>query len=379
MTLSAHEMVWNNLTHPPAQFNPVIYYGNLDTFLQAGSVLFPSGVQGLEKNPITPSLYSYSLNIERMLAKGTVISIGYVGNVGRHLEQTRNFNVVPYGARFQPENIDPTTRTPLPDRFFRPYPGYEGITYVENSGTSNYNGLQVAVNRRFAKGLQGGIAYTWSKAMGITDADGGIIPTYMNSRTWLYGRLGYDQTHVFVANYTYDVPKGSQLWNNVVTRAAMDNWQISGVTTFASGFPLGIGFTTVDGADITGGGDFSRINVTGKAQLPFGEREFLRFFNPTVFARPVRGSAGNAPRDVVRGPGIANWDLSVFKNFPLFGESRYLQFRAEGYNAFNHTQFSGLNTTARFDAAGNQVNTQFGQVTATRQPRIMQLSLSIRF
>lgn len=379
MTLSAHEMVWNNLTHPPVQFNPTIFYGNLDTFLQAGSVLFPSSVQGLEKNPTTPSVYSYSLTVERELGRGTVLSAGYVGNVGRHLEQSRNLNVVPYGAHFLPQNIDPTTRTPLPDRFYRPYPGYENITYVENSGTSNYNGLQVSANRRFAKGLQGGIAYTWSKAMGVTDSDGGLIPTYLNARTWLYGKLGFDQTHVFIVNYTYDIPKASHLWNNIVTRAALDNWQLSGVTTFASGFPSGIGFSTVDGADITGGGDFSRINVTGKAQLPFSERQFLRFFDPTVFARPPKGSAGNAPKDVFRGPGIANWDISVFKNFPLFRESRYLQFRAEAYNALNHTQFAGVNTTARFDAAGNQVNTQFGQVTSTRQPRIMQLSLSIRF
>jgi hypothetical protein len=98
-----------------------------------------------------------------------------------------------------------------------------------------------------------------------------------------------------------------------------------------------------------------------------------------VFARPPKGSPGNAPKDVFRGPGTNNWDLSLFKNFPLRSEKRVVQFRGEFYNAFNHTQYSGVNTSARFDTAGKQTNTQFGQVTATRSPRVIQLALTFRF
>src|SRR5262249_25634643 len=112
--------------------------------------------------------------------------------------------------------------------------------------------------------------------------------------------------------------------------------------------------------------------------LPRGERSLTRWFDTSVFSRPGRGNPGNAPKDVVRGPGIDNSDFTLFKNIPLHGNRR-LQLRWEMYNVFNHTQFSGLDTTARFDAAGNQVNARFGQVTSTRSPRIMQVAVRATF
>ena len=105
----------------------------------------------------------------------------------------------------------------------------------------------------------------------------------------------------------------------------------------------------------------------------------LRWFDTSVFARPAKGDPGNAPRDVFRGPGHNNWDISIVKNFPLFSEARHFQFRTELYNAFNHTQFSGVDSTARFDPQGNQVNARFGQVTGARGARVMQMSLRITF
>jgi len=159
----------------------------------------------------------------------------------------------------------------------------------------------------------------------------------------------------------------------------LDGWQLSGFTTFASGFPSGVGYSTTDNADITGGGDGSRIILTGKAPLPHGQRTFERWFNTTVFARPAKGDWGNAPKDVFRGPGFNNWDISLFKNIPLKSEARVLQFRSEFYNAINHTQFSSVNTSARFDPAGNQGNQLFGQVTGARSARVIQFALSLRF
>ena len=85
------------------------------------------------------------------------------------------------------------------------------------------------------------------------------------------------------------------------------------------------------------------------------------------------------PKDVYRGPGINAWDISVFKNFPAGKEIRIVQFRSEFYNMFNHTQFAAVDSTARFDAAGNQVNTRLGQVTGARSARVIQLALSFRF
>ncbi len=378
--------------NPPLQFNPQIFYGSLDTFLSASGVLFPGNITGYERDNKTPSVYNYSLGIQHDIGFNTVVDVSYVGNVGRHLIQSRQLNTVPYGARFLAANIDPTdpnrTRA-LPDNFFRPFPGYQNVNYIEFSGTSNYNSLQVAVNRRFAKAFQFGVAYTWSKAMDYTSGDGGNLPIYRPYRAWLYGKSSFDQTNVLVFNYTWDLPKASELWANPIVHHLFDNWQMSGVTAFVSGTPLGISYSTVDNADITGGGDGGRVNVTGNAELGRGAQKpvalangqlgLTQWFNPTVFARPARGDFGNAPKDVFRGPGANNWDVSLFKNFPVRAEVRYFQFRWEVYNLFNHTQFQGVDTGARFDAAGNQVNTQFGQITATRAPRVMQFSLSFKF
>src|SRR5262249_29170859 len=205
------------------------------------------------------------------------------------------------------------------------------------------------------------------------------LPTYQTPDTWSYGYSDFDRRHVAVINYIYDVPNPSARWNNVATRALFDNWQISGITTFASGAPMSIGFSTVDGADINGGGDATRIVVTGDATLPGDQRSLTQWFNTSVFARPARGNPGNSPKDVVRGPGVDNFDLTLFKNIPLGGDRRRLQLRWEVYNLFNHTQFNGVDTTARFDAAGNQVNTRFGPVISTPTPPRVQGALPAVF
>ncbi len=367
-------------SNPPLQFNPQVFYGSFDTFLNSATVLFPGGVLSHARDGKTPSVYNYSLSVQRDVGWSTVAEIAYVGNLGRHLIMQRNLNTIPYGARFLPQNADPTNPSrALADNFLRPFPGYGDITYVENSGSSNYNALQASVNRRFSRGLQFGVAYTWSKTMDYGSSDRSTLPMYRPYRVWSYGEASFDQTHVLVFNYTWDLPKASRAWNNPFSRAALDNWQLSGVTAFVSGTPLSIGVSTTDNADIAGGGDGVRPNLIARAQLSRGERSFDRWFNTAAFARPAQGDFGNAPKVVARGPGSNNWDLSLFKNIPVRSERRYFQFRWEIYNLFNHTQFQSVDTGARFDPQGNQVNTRFGQVTATRPPRVMQFALSFKF
>jgi hypothetical protein len=104
----------------------------------------------------------------------------------------------------------------------------------------------------------------------------------------------------------------------------------------------------------------------------------LQAFNPAAFSLPAVGTLGDPSKVLVRGPGINNWDISLVKSLGIF-ERLNLQFRAELYNAFNHTQFSSINTTALFNAAGNQVNGQFGQYTAAQNPRIIQLAVRLQF
>ena len=391
--------IWRNLTlNPPTQFNPTYFYGTYDTLrAQTGTASFsPSNVVGFERNGKTPVIYNWTFGIQQDLGFKTILGVSYNGSRSNFLIQSRNLNLVPYGAQFLAENQDPSrpvTVPPanpnaLPDNFFRPFPGYGNITYNEYASSSNYHALQVQANRRFSRGLQYGLAYTWSKTMDLTDTDGGGVAVYANARIWNYGKAGFDQTHNFVFNYTWDVPKiGRRLGNNAFVKGVFDGWQLSGTTALVSGRPAGIGFTTVDGQNITGGGDGSRVVILGKAKLAEkkegqnanGTLGTIQWLDKAAFGRPARGTRGNAPKDVFRLPGVHNWDMSFFKNFPFFSEKTKLQFRWEIYNLFNHTQFNAVNTTAQFNAAGAQISEGFGRVTGARNPRVMQGSLRLTF
>ena len=376
---SSQNSMWTTTTSPPILESPNIFYGSIDTFLNAGQVLFPTDAQAFDVNfDKVPTVYRWSLGVQKDIGFGTVVEANYVGSTSRYLRQNRNLNTLPPGSRFLPGSLDPTTGRPLPDVFLRPYLGFQNIPYIEDSGYANYNALQVAANRRYTAGLQFGVAYTWSKAMGITDNDGGALPIYLDYRSYLYGKLGYDQTHVFVFNYLWTLPKAPVFARNRLTRAIFHNWELAGITTFASGTPLGINFSYTDGVDRQGGGDAPRVFIVGNPILDRGERSFGRWFNTDAFAPPGVGQFGNAPRDVFRGPGINNWDLTLFKNFPIREKAR-LQFRWELYNLFNHTQWSGVDNNARYDAAGRQVNGQFGQITSARLERQMQFALRFEF
>lgn len=105
----------------------------------------------------------------------------------------------------------------------------------------------------------------------------------------------------------------------------------------------------------------------------------LQWIDKAAYGRLASGDRGNAPKVSFRLPGIHNWDMSLFKNFPFFTEKTKLQFRWEIYNLFNHTQFNAVNITPQFDAAGVQLTEGFGRVTGARNPRVMQGSLRLTF
>jgi hypothetical protein len=292
---------------------------------------------------------------------------------------SRPLNAIPFGSNFSAANADPTLRgTPLPQAFLRPIVGYNNVDMRELGASSNYHSLQATVNRRFQKGLQMGASWTWSKAMDWTDAESQSISSLVPIRQWNYGLAGFDRTHNLKVNWTWDVPGvGVQM---PVVKQVLNGWQVSGIGSFTSGAPVNVGFQTTTAVDITGSPtDGPRIDVIGNPVLPAGDRTFYRNFNPDVFALPARGTLGNAGRWVLRGPGTNNWDIAVFKNFPI-RERLKLQFRSELYNAFNHTQFTTWDTTARFNPAnGQQVNTRLGQATAAAPARIVQFSLRMFF
>jgi hypothetical protein len=243
--------------------------------------------------------------------------------------------------------------------------------------TLNYHSLQVTANRRMSRGLQFGASYTFSKALGVGAGDFDGVSPYFSMRRRNYGLLSYDATHVLTINYTWNLPNPAPHIKPV--SLILGNWVVSGITSFQSGFPFTPGFSTTDAVDLTGSNEGARITVLGDPRLPKSERTFYRNFKTEMFARtPVR-DFGNAGIGLLRGPGINNWDIAVSKRVPVAGEQRYFQFRAEFYNAWNHTQFSSIDSGARFNPQGQQINANFGAYNGARDPRRIQLSLRFMF
>ncbi len=362
---------------PPNNYTPKTYYGTLTNFLSTAGTLFPSNVKGHDWSQLAQA-YSFSLGIQRELGFGTVVDIAGVGNLGRHLLQSVNLNTVPYGQRFLPSSQDPTTGKPLPDTFLTPYVGLGSITYAEPVGTSSYYALQTQLNRRFSHGVEFKANWTWSKSLDYGSGDNGTLPLYANRRLYAYGLSTFDRTFITNIAGLYAIP-GTNRLGNPVAKAVLGSWNLSSTITFASGAPSGVSFTTASGADLIGGGDGQRININGNPQLGYGDRNGNRFFNTSVFSAPPLGYIGNAPREIFRGPGQNQFDLAAFKDFTLH-EGVRLQFRSEFYNAFNHTQFSGVDTAARFDlTTGLQTNPTFGQANADRGGRVIQMALRLSF
>ncbi len=369
---------------PPIAYAPTQFYGNLRTLAATSGVLGPSGLNSRSGSRVKhPSTMNFSLGVQHRFWQ-TVVEASYVGSLVRHDLVQKNINAIPMYGRFEPGNADPTLAgKPLPDDFLRPYKGWGGITSFETMGSANYHALQMSANRRFTRGLQFGVAYTWSKVLGLVAFESGgtdaNVSPYFKPRERNYGLLPWDRTHVFNLNYMYELPTlGARLgWRPA--HWLLDNWRISGITSFSSGEAFTPGFGTTDGADTTGSNENARVTVTGDPHLPKGERTFERNFRTEMFARTPTASFGNAGIGILRGPGINNWDMSVSKRVPLLSEGRFLQFRAELFNAWNHTQFSGLFTGTRFDTAGRQTDPSFGAYSGARRPRIIQLSVKLFF
>jgi hypothetical protein len=232
----------------------------------------PPGVTSIQRDFRPPTVYNWSFGLQQNVGFGMVLDVAYVGNVGRRLLQRRSLNALPYGQRFLPSSIDATNGSPLPDNFLRPLPGYADIQYIEMAGTSNYHSMQTQLNKRFSKGLLFGMSWTWSKAMTIVNGNNDAVNPYLNYRMRQYGRASFDRTHNFVFNYLYDLPQLSRFTSgNKLVKAVFDQWQLSGVTTFLSGAPLGIGYSLVNAVDLvgaSGAGIDSRVNVISNPIIP---------------------------------------------------------------------------------------------------------------
>jgi len=364
-----------------SQFN-----GNMNNILSTQGLTFPSQMGALPRSMPLPRIYNWSFGVQQSLPGKLSLDVSYVGNTNRWVQGSKDLNAFPAGWRFDPRNADPTTGSPLPDNLIRPYREYTTLTYLENVHNSYYHGLQVQLNRRLAESLQFGIAYTFGRARGtepgVCNLPAGTAACLQNpwvsNTQWLSGLQSFHQDNILVANFQYNLPRASKLAPNPIVKGMFDDWQLSGIYTYASGFPYSVTATSSAFGDISGSNILARPNVTGQ-DPDAGPRTFSQWFNTAAFSAPARGTFGNAPGNNFTGPPINNWDVTLMKNIPLGGETRRLRIRVEAYNLFNHTQFMTINAAARFDGAGNQINPQFGQATAAQRPRTLQLGATLYF
>jgi outer membrane receptor protein involved in Fe transport len=335
----------------------------------------------------SPTTYQYNFGLQYQVGGSTMFDVAYVGNHGIHLGRNRNINQLSNADRLAFLN---GTLTNTPDAF-RPFPGYNVINYNERAGVSRYNSLQVAVQQRVAHGVQLQASYTYSRNITNTanqDTEAAFAPVQNAFNTTVEkGLSNQDTPHSLSINYIWELPFFAS--SHGITRQALSGWKLVGISTFRAGTPTNI---CLD-ADIAGTAtsyECQRPDLVGRPNLPKSQRTLSQYFNTAAFVQPADGTFGNAARNLVRQPGINNWDLSVFKDFmfPWFGkqhgwaaaESAKLQFRAEFFNAFNHAQYNSINTTFTTTpgAAGQPTSdSSFGVVTSDRGPREIQLALKL--
>lgn len=334
----------------------------------------------------TPYTEQYSLDIQREMGSGFLLDVGYYGSVGHHLIGLMDINqplpnayqtqVAQCSATVTTNCIQPgafvTSSTTYLLNAIRPYKGYVGIDSLQSIFNSNYNSLQVQLQKKFHGNSMVNIAYTWSRALTDNQTDRSTAPQDSYNIRGDYGPMQQDRTHVLTANFVSELPffrnrKG-------ILGQAFGGWQLSGIASYWTGLPFTVTTTSLN--DPTGQGCQASSPCAVRPDIVAdpnnGPKVVERWFNINAFANVPAGSFrnGTETRGPVRGPGVQRWDLSVFKNFKVT-ERITTQFRLESFNTLNHTNFDGVSTSLG--------SSTFGQVTSTRDPRTLQLGLKVNF
>lgn len=369
--------VFDLLTNPPTVLQPTLNFGFAQEINPATALLGPPNLVMADPTGVVPTTYSYNFGIQARLPFDYVLDIAYVGNMARHLQNNRNINAVPYGAFFR----NPTA---FNADFLRPFRGFGNINVYEGTITSNFNSLQVTASRRF-RSFQMDLNYTWGKALGTNTGDGDFARIDSLHRFANYSYLDFHRKHNMNINFIYELPKFAK------SRAlgyALNNWQISGIYTYTSGSPQGVGFSIPGFVNQNVTGSFTegaRARLVGDPTQGVGGTIFEKI-NPAAFLPPQVGSIGveQSPR-IVFLPPINNWNMTFQKSFPV-REGMNFQLRADAFNFFNHTQFSDFNRTVNFANLQSTTATNFtralggfGAVNGVRDPRIMQLVVRFVF
>ncbi|GAA3770008.1 TonB-dependent receptor [Terriglobus aquaticus] len=352
----------------------------------------PNALRATDPNFRTPYTQQFSLGFQREILPDLVLTTDYVGNHGVHLQGVVDINEVAPGAYTQaPLNLSPLNAAGTGQRFtsssselvlnrIRPYLGYNAINVVQTVFGSNYNSLQVQVQKRFKGANLVDVNYTYSKALTDNQTDRSTsIQDRTNPRAE-YGPSQYDRRHVFTADFVYELPFFREQHGFLGHVAG--GWQFSGIVAVNSGLPFTASTSNLD----PGGLGFLGASASGGRPDQVGNpnknapHTRLQWFNTAAFAPVPLGQArpGNARRGSILGPGFQRWDLGFMRNFKLTEKHRTdLQFRAESFNTFNHTNWATIATSAFVSQTG--FGTSYGQVTATRDPRILQLALKLNY
>jgi hypothetical protein len=348
---------------------------NPNTLLATGAAptfqtIKAADITGLDIDNYKPSAsMQYSAGVQHSFGPKTVLSVSYVGNQNRHLNDYQNINL-PSQADFVA--ISNGTLN-YQNSSTIPYKGFRAISLSRNEASGHYNSLQVDLNSQTSRDLQLRAFYTLSRSIDPTTGGSGqdlngVTNPYLG---WRYdlGPSQFDRTHNFSANFIYSIP----VLRNSSSRAlksTLGGWQLSGIVTMESGRPINVtgGSNNIGGTNSPG----NRPDLNGKItymEKTLGPQQ-IQYFDTSVFSLPAPGTFGNLGHNALRGPGRDNWNLSLFKTF-TFTESSGLQLRLETFNAFNHTQFQNVET--------NSTNGRFGQFTSAYPARIIQLGGKVYF
>jgi len=357
----------------------------------------PLSISTYDPNIAIPYAENFNLTVEHELGRSMILSLGYVGALAHHevLAYELNPGINQAGCAADPTCVKNRIVQNLvfPDNFKYPGDVFGSVANVETAGNSSYNSFQASLNKHFSHGLQFLAAYTWSHSMDngsgyentVAGGNGyggwgsvrGSNP--FNRDLYDYGPSIFDATNRFVLNYVYAIPSLRQHYRSFAWMPSRlsDGWEITGITALQSGFPLDVvdtafrsladtGFTynfPADVPDLVGPVQYSnpRTSLTNN------------WFNPSSFAPEAYGTFGNAGRNLLRGPGINNFDFGLFKDTKLT-ESTRLEMRFEFFNLFNHTQFNPNGITTDINAGPT-----FGQELQAYSPRLIQLAAKFIF
>ncbi len=312
------------------------------------------------ENPDHRTTYSqqWSLDYQRQLASDWAFTAGYVGNRGLKLMQLLFLNQ---------RNA----------QGFRPFPELGQIRWISNEGMSVYHSMQLALKKRFSSGFRLDGYYTWAKALingGGSQESINWIQDPLNTRG-SRSRTTLSIGHVFSINYGWDLPFDRWLLSSPggAAKAILGGWSVNGITSLRTGFPLNI----ESGRDNFGSANPSgqRPNYVPDQDIRSGTDDYRtsvrhNYINRAAFTPNTRGQYGNLGAYVLTGPGQHVWDFSIFKNNRIT-EKLNLQFRAEFFNVFNHTNFGNPNTNLN---SGN-----FGIITGASPAREIQFGLKLLF